>query len=112
MSIRLYHGAGSPYGWRVWLALEHKNLSYDLRTLSFSDGDLKKPEFLALNPRGKVPVLVDDGFVLYESAAILEYLEDRYRDAPTLLSPDAQTRALARRLAHEADTYFAAAMER
>ena len=38
--------------------------------MSFSSGDLKKPEFLQRNPRGRVPAIDDDGFVLYESAAI------------------------------------------
>ena len=59
MAITFYYGAGSPFAWRVWLALEHKALAYELKVLSFSDGDLKKPEFAALNPRRKIPVLVD-----------------------------------------------------
>ena len=54
-----YYGSGSPYAWRVWLALEHKNLQYQRINLSFQDGDLKKDSFLSMNPRGKVPVLVD-----------------------------------------------------
>src|SRR3954462_4236936 len=53
----VFHGAsGSPYAWRVWLALEHKRIPYELRTLSFDKGDLKAAEFRALNPRGRVPV--------------------------------------------------------
>jgi glutathione S-transferase len=42
MSISFYCGSGSPYAWRVWLALEHKQLAYDLKMLSFSAGDLSK----------------------------------------------------------------------
>lgn len=113
MNIAFYYGSGSPYGWRVWLALEHKQLPYELKLLSFSAGDLTKPEFLALNPRGRVPVIVDGGFALYESAAIVEYLDDRYPNAGKPLFPrDVRARALARRLVREADQYAANSMER
>lgn len=123
MAITFYYGAGSPFAWRVWLALEHKALAYELRVISFSEGDLKKPEFAALNPRRKVPVLVDADvrrkgpgqgqFVLYESAAILEYLEDAYPGSGTPLFPgDAQARALVRRMVCEADNYVAPAANR
>lgn len=78
MSIILYYGSGSPYAWRVQLALEHKALPYERKVLSFSAGDTRKPDFLALNPRHRVPVLVDADFVLYESNAIVEYLDEAY----------------------------------
>ena len=78
MSITLYYGSGSPYAWRVQLALEHKALAYERKVLSFSAGDTRKPEFLALNPRHRVPVIVDGDFVLYESNAIVEYLDEAY----------------------------------
>ncbi|MGH8534801.1 MAG: glutathione S-transferase family protein, partial [Gammaproteobacteria bacterium] len=58
MSITFYCGSGSPPAWRVWLGLEHKQLPYELKMLSFSAGDLKTEEFTQLNPRQKVPVLV------------------------------------------------------
>lgn len=112
MTLQFYSGSGSPYAWRVWLALEHKRLPYELKMQSFSAGDLKKPEYLALNPRGRVPVIVDAGFSLYESAAILEYLEDAYPKAGgALFGADAKSRALTRRLVREADQYLAHAME-
>ena len=84
MALTLYYGSGSPYAWRAQLALEHKALPYDLKVLSFSAGDTRKPEFIALNPRHQVPVLVDGDFVLYESNAIVEYLDEAYpgRGAP------------------------------
>ncbi|MBI1777002.1 MAG: glutathione S-transferase family protein [Proteobacteria bacterium] len=109
--ITLYYASGSPYAWRVWLGLEHKNIPYELKMLSFDAGDLKKPQFRALNPRGKVPVIVDDGFALSESAAILEYLDDKWPGMPRLFATDLRQRALQRRLIREADGYFAAAME-
>lgn len=112
MAIQFYCGSGSPYAWRVWLALEHKALDYDLKLLSFSAGDHRKPEFLALNPRHKVPVIVDDGFTLYESAVILEYLEDAYPHSGSRLMPtEVRPRALARRLIREVDEYLAHALE-
>ncbi|WAS94208.1 glutathione S-transferase family protein [Nannocystis punicea] len=107
-SRTFYYGSGSPYAWKVWLALEFKQLPYEFKLLSFDKGDTRSPEFLALNPRGKVPVLVDDGNALWESGAIVEYLEDRYPERP-LLARDAAARALARRIALEADGYFATA---
>ncbi len=110
MTLTFYYASGSPYAWRVWLALEHKGIPYERKTLSFDAGDLKKPGFLALNPRQKVPVIVDDGFALYESAAIVEYLEDKWPGEP-LFSADLRHRAVQRRMVREADQYFAAAME-
>ena len=107
MSLTLYYGSGSPYAWRVQLALEHKALTYELKVLSFSAGDTRKPEFIALNPRHQVPVLVDGDFVLYESNAIVEYLEEAYpgRGAP-LFPGDVRQRALVRRLVEEVDNYY------
>jgi glutathione S-transferase len=105
MARTFYYGSGSPFAWKVWLALEHKQLAYDLRTLSFDRGETRSPEFLAVNPRGKVPTLVDDGVALWESAVILEYLEDRYPDRP-LLPREPVARAQTRRIAAEVNTYL------
>jgi glutathione S-transferase len=71
MSLTLYSLSGSPYAWRVWLALEHKRIAYELKNVSYDAGDFKNPSFRALNPRARVPVIVDNGFALYESAAII-----------------------------------------
>lgn len=110
--IDFYYGSGSPYSWRVWLALEHKQAPYNLKLISFSDGDLKKPAFVALNPRSRVPVVTDDGFAVYESAAIVEYLEERFpSDTHRLFPADIKARATARRLIREADEYAARALE-
>jgi len=105
MAITFYYGSGSPFSWKVWLALEHKQLPYVFNVLSLQQGEQKKPEYLAINPRGKVPALIDDGFVIWDSAAIVEYLEERYPERP-LLSRDLQQRASARRIVAEANQHL------
>jgi glutathione S-transferase len=103
VAIDFYHGHGSPYSWRVWLALEAKGLPYDLKVLSFAAGDTRKPEFVALNPRHTVPTIVDDGYALWESMAILEYLDEKFPAGPKLYPGDAKARARIRRLIREAE---------
>lgn len=110
--ITLYYGSGSPFAWRVHLALEHKALAYERTILSFAAGDTRKPEFVALNPRHRVPTIVDGDFVLYESNAIVEYLDEAYPGRGSPLFPgDAKHRALIRRLIAETDNYFDEAIE-
>jgi glutathione S-transferase len=112
MALTLYYGSGSPFAWRVQLALECKAIAYERKVLSFSAGDTRKPEFVALNPRHRVPTIVDGDFVLYESNAIVEYLDEAYpgRGAP-LFPGDARRRALVRRLISEVDNYFDKAID-
>ena len=106
MAVDLYTGHGSPYGWRVWLALELKKVAHDVKILSFQAGDTRKPEFVALNPRHTVPTIVDDGHVLWESLAILEYLDERYDTGTKLYPGDAKNRARIRRLIQEMEGYL------
>ena len=110
MALVFYYGSGSPFAWRVWLSLEHKRIPYEQRTMSFSAGDLRTPEFETINPRRKVPAIVDDGFALYESNAIVEYLDEKY-PAPKLFPGDTQQRALVRRMIEEADNYVTPATD-
>ena len=111
MSLTFYYGSGSPYAWKVWLSLEHKKLAYEWKLLSFDRGDTRADEFLALNPRGKVPVLDHDGLALAESNAIVEYLEERFPEHP-LLPRDPAARAKARQFSAEADSYIAPVQRR
>ena len=107
MAITLYYGSGSPYAWRVHLALEHKALPYERKILSFSAGDTRKPEFVALNPRHRVPTITDGDFTLYESNAIVEYLDEAYPGRGQPLFPgDVKNRAMIRRLISEVDNYL------
>lgn len=82
MSLKVYFASGSPWAWRVMLAMVHKGLEFEMEELHLSEGDNKKPEYLALNPHGQVPVLTDGDFTLYESGAILTYLERKYPSNP------------------------------
>ncbi len=105
MSLQFFHGHGSPYSWRVWLALEHLGLPYELQVISFSAKDQLKPEFVALNPRHQVPTIVHDGFALWESLPILEYL-DEIAPARKLYPGTAQERARIRRLIREEENHL------
>jgi glutathione S-transferase len=106
MAIDFYHGHGSPYSWRVWLALEAKQVPYDVKIMSFQAGDTRKPEFVALNPRHTVPTIVDGGHAVWESIAILEYLDERFASGVKLYPGDAKARARIRRLIREAEEHL------
>ena len=112
MAITLYYGSGSPYAWLVQLALEHKALAYERKVLSFANNETRTPEFIALNPRHRVPTITDGDFTLYESGAIVEYLDEAYPAQGRPLFPGGvHERALARRLILEADNYFSPATD-
>src|SRR5205809_921892 len=84
---------------------EEKGLAYEPVLLSFEKGEHKSPQHLARSPHGKVPALEDDGVSLYESSAIVEYLEERYPRTP-LLPPDPAARAAVRIEELECLLYF------
>jgi len=81
---------GSPFGRSVLAMLEEKRAPYRLSPLA--PGSLKTPEYLALHPFGRVPVLVHNGFKLYETQAILRYL-DRVLPEPSLTPSDVKRAA-------------------
>ena len=111
MALDFYHGHGSPFSWRVWLALELKGVPYNLKILSFQNEDTRKPEFVALNPRHTVPTIVDDGYALWESLAIVEYLDERFASGPKLYPGDAKARARIRRLIREMEDHLGKPMD-
>lgn len=90
--MKLYSGKRSPNARKVRLLARELDLELDIVSPDFMKGELRSPEFLALNPNGKIPVLDDDGFVLWESAAILRYLADK-RPERGLYPTDAKERA-------------------
>jgi glutathione S-transferase len=80
--VDVYWISGSPYAWRVLLALEHKRLAYTSHLLQISKQEHKSPHILAMNFRGRVPILKDGDYVVFESLAVLYYLDRKYPDPP------------------------------
>ncbi len=72
---QLYFISGSPPCWSVMLALEVKGLAYTPKRLDNAKREQKAPEFLALNPRGQVPVLIEGDLTVCETFAILTFLD-------------------------------------
>jgi glutathione S-transferase len=85
----------SPNSFKLRLALAEAGAAYDYRAVDLDAGEQKRPELLALNPHGKIPVLVDDDFALAESDAILWYLAEKFPEAG-LLPPAGDGSAAAR----------------
>lgn len=99
----LYHFPLSPFSRKVRLALKEKELDAELRVEKTWE---RRTDFLALNPAGQVPVLIDNDLVLAESGAICEYLDEVYPGKRSLIGFDPPTRAEARRLANWFDLKF------
>ena len=69
----------TPNGHKVSVTLEELELPYEVHPINLSEGDQKTPEFLAMNPNGRIPVIIDreaDNFVVFESGAIMIYLAE------------------------------------
>ena len=82
--MKLYDRHTSPNCQRTRVVLYEKNLPYETIPVDLMKKEQKRPEFLKMNPYGKVPVLVDGDTIIYESCIINEYLEDKYPDPPLL----------------------------
>ena len=87
MAIKLYGPAMSTCVKRVVTTLKEKGLQYELIPIDLSKGEHKTASFLEKQPFGVVPVLEDDGFIIYESRAICRYLEAKYKGQGTELIP-------------------------
>jgi glutathione S-transferase len=90
--IKLY-GAGPSRWVRPYWTLQELDVPFEPITLSLRNGDHRKLEYLAINPFGKVPALVDGDLTLFESAAICTYLADKYPDAGLSPRPGTSDRA-------------------
>ena len=75
--MRLYYHPLSSISRRALLTAYHLGLDLELVVVDLSRGEHKTPEYLRLNPNGRIPVLVDGGFHLWESHAIMQYLADK-----------------------------------
>jgi glutathione S-transferase len=108
VSLTLYSAVDCPFCVRTRLVLDGKGLAYDVVEIDLRD----KPPFLReLNPRNRVPVLDDDGAILYESEALNEYLEETRPETPMMpAGPVERTRVrmLMRRFDDLSDAYYAA----
>jgi GST-like protein len=89
--MRLYTAA-TPNGRKISIALEELGLDYDMTWVKLDQEEQMTPEFLALNPNHKIPVLEDNGQVIWESGAILFYLGERYDPDGLILPKDAKVR--------------------
>lgn len=88
--ITLYHSPASRAFAAYWM-LEEIGVAFDVRTVDIRKGEQKDPEYLKLNPAGKVPTLTDGEVVVSENPAIAIYLADRYSYgalAPRIEDPD------------------------
>ena len=88
------HTASTPNGWKVSVALEELGLPYTVHAVDLAAGDQKTDAFRALNPNGRIPVIVDRAngdFVVFESGAILLYLAEQ---TGRLMPADAKGRSL------------------
>jgi glutathione S-transferase len=109
--MRLYWHPFSLFPRRVRVAVREKSLACEEIEVDLPGGATRGAEFRRLNPFGQVPVLEHEGLVIYESLAILEYLEERYPE-PALLARDPATRARTRQLMQAAGHYFAPPLKR
>lgn len=91
--ITIHHSPMSRSTRVVWFC-EEIGLAYRLQTVEMFSDAMKRPEYLAVNPLGKVPAIEDDGFVLWETSAILQYLDAKYGEGRLIPAPGTQAGAL------------------
>jgi GST-like protein len=89
--IRL-HTSQTPNGRKISIALEELGLDYETHWVRLDQEDQMKPEFLAMNPNHKIPVIEDDGQVIWESGAILLHLGEKHDPEGRILPKDSKMR--------------------
>lgn len=103
--IKLYTFPPSTNSRKVRIALLEKGLEFERVNVDLTKREQKNPEYLKIHPFGQVPALDDEGFVLYDSTIINEYLDDEY-PYPPLMPKDSEGRARARMMEDFRDTRF------
>ena len=93
MSLKLYYHPLSTFSRRVRIGFAEKQIPHELAVVDMAARHHREQPYLSLNPYGRVPTLEEDGFVLFESTAILNYLEAT-RPTHPLVPADARGRAL------------------
>ena len=86
-----FYAANTPNGQKVAIALEEMDLPHRLVKVDLQAGDQHKPEYLKLNPNGKMPTIVDEGRAIFESVAILIYLAEKTGRFLAKSGPDRST---------------------
>jgi len=97
--MKLYGYFRSSAAFRVRIALNLKGLSPDTALINLQAGDQSSGDYRRVNPQGRVPALEDDGAIMMQSMAIMEYLDEHYPE-PALLPADAASRAHVRGIAN------------
>lgn len=92
MPLKLYVFPPSPRSFKVLAAASYLDVEHEKCVVDLGKGEQRLPEFIAINPNGKVPALEEDGFCLWEANAILEYLASMRADSG-LLPEDRARRA-------------------
>ncbi|KAJ8919165.1 hypothetical protein NQ315_012151 [Exocentrus adspersus] len=106
MTIDLYYSAGSAPCRIVLLAAKSIGVELNLKPMNLFEGEHLKPEFLKLNPQHTIPTINDNGFVLWESRAIITYLQNKYGKNDSLYPKDPKKRAIVdQRLFFDADLH-------
>lgn len=103
--IKLYTFPPSTNSRKVRIALLEKGLEFERVNVDLSKREQKNPDYLKIHPFGQVPAMDDEGFILYDSTVINEYLEDEY-PYPSLMPSDSEGRARTRLLEDFRDTHF------
>lgn len=103
--IKLYHYPDCPYSQKVRVVMAEKELEYEPVLVDLRKNEQRAPDFLKLNPYGKVPVLIDEDIVIYDSTIINEYLEEEY-PTPALMPEDSAGRSRVRLLEDFCDNSF------
>lgn len=105
--LTLYEHPLSPYAQKVKIALREKSIPFELKMPDALGTGQTGGDFMAANPRGEVPVLIDGDFPVFDSTVILEYIEDKWPDHP-LRPATPQGRARARMIEEVCDTHYEA----
>jgi len=103
--IKLYTFPPSTNSRKVRIALIEKGLEFERVNVDLTKREQKSPDYLKLHPFGQIPALDDEGFILYDSTVINEYLEDEY-PYPSLMPKDSEGRARARLMEDFRDSHF------
>ncbi len=103
--IKLYTFPPSTNSRKVRIALLEKGFEFERVNVDLTKREQKNPEYLKIHPFGQIPALDDEGFIIYDSTVINEYLEDEY-PYPPLMPSDSEGRARARLMEDFRDTHL------